>query len=1448
MTANRETTIRELLSTRRELELLRDLQRLANERAREEQRIQAVLAEGLAAADKARDAAAASIEQRLNEGRATATNEYEQTTNAARARYEKDRDAAQEEYKGLRHGVESEFDRVKEVARSEQQNASWEALTVFDALKGQPRERFVATVEQLKRSNLELAVLEQDAVDIMRMRRQWREFPPVEPSADIEAILAAENNSPPEPADDTAAITKNAVPAAAQRGWKSLPKLNSAAHRTGGESRDDAVERAVYFIAQQTSAAREHTLVLHEQKLPRLFEGGVPFGVFFGLWAIVAVPTALVLGWQHWLWIAVSLLVAVAATGGLLAWLWPRARAQSAEKFTQVQQHLADARYGLRRALEAARERGEREARALVTERDERLSSVEKKTQQLVGEREKWKEGEIGRAGQTYPQRLAQLRRDLDESLETAKQRHATALAMATEARDRHVAKNREEHAKRVRELRADYEREWESLRSRWFAGLEEMNASWQAIRTECERLFPNWNTTDYETWPAPVEPAEAIQLGTVTLDLAKVKNGIPQDERLKPAATQLQVPALMTLEEHPVLLITAEEEGRREAIDVLQLVMLRMLTAMPPGKVRFTILDPVGLGENFASFMHLADFDEHLIASRIWTDSRQIDEQLTRLTAHMETVLQKYLRNEFATIHDYNAQAGEVAEPFQVLVVANFPTNFSEAAARKLVSIATSGPRCGVYTLIMVDRKQKMPANFDLKDLEAGALHLDWVSGVAGVERSKPPVPWGLADARPQPPERKGFRWRYPAFEHLPLVLDRPPAAERFNEVVRAAGRAAKDSMKVEVPFEQVAPTANEYWSGDSGKELVVPIGRAGARRLQAVRLGKGTSQHLLVAGKTGSGKSTFLHALITNTALIYGPDQVEFYLIDFKKGVEFKTYATHHLPHARVIAIESEREFGMSVLERLDAELRRRGDLFRAAGVQDLPDFRARRTDIPVRCEGEQDGRTGMSVLPEPMPRILFIVDEFQELFVEDDKLAQDAALLLDRLVRQGRAFGIHVLLGSQTLSGAYSLARSTMGQMAVRVALQCSEADAHLILSDERNEAARFLSRPGEAIYNDQNGLLAGNHPFQVVWLPESQRVQYLKQVEEKARGARGEARGSGTRASQLAPHNLIVFEGDQPADPADNVPLREVLERGPSGPASAPQKAWLGAAVAIKEPTSATFGRHSGSNLLVVGAWEESALGVLANAVVSLAVQNKADKERGRGGDKEIKTQHVTELEAERSLSPCLPVSLSNSSARFYILDGTRPESPEAGVWQRIASALPHAIDVVGPRDTARVMNEVATELKRREAASEEDAPPIYLVIFNGGRFRELRRGEDDFSFSMDRDKPPSPDKQWAEILRNGPAWGVHSLVWCDSYNNVSRLFDRLALREFEMRVAFQMSAADSSNMLDNPAAAKLRQHRGLFASEDLGTIEKFRPYGVPTEEWLKQVSSAIRKEL
>ena len=172
------------------------------------------------------------------------------------------------------------------------------------------------------------------------------------------------------------------------------------------------------------------------------------------------------------------------------------------------------------------------------------------------------------------------------------------------------------------------------------------------------------------------------------------------------------------------------------------------------------------------------------------------------------------------------------------------------------------------------------------------------------------------------------------------------------------------------------------------------------------------------------------------------------------------------------------------------------------------------------------------------------MFIVDEFQEFFVEDDKVAQEASLLLDRLVRQGRAFGIHVHLGSQTLGGAYSLARTTLGQMAVRIALQCSETDAHLILSEE-NSAARLLSRPGEAIYNDANGMIEGNHPFQVVWLPDDRREVFLDEISRLA-----------VQRPAAARRPQIVFEGTRPADIEKNETIAALLAgAAPRQPAQA-----------------------------------------------------------------------------------------------------------------------------------------------------------------------------------------------------------------------------------------------------------------------------------------------------
>jgi hypothetical protein len=139
--------------------------------------------------------------------------------------------------------------------------------------------------------------------------------------------------------------------------------------------------------------------------------------------------------------------------------------------------------------------------------------------------------------------------------------------------------------------------------------------------------------------------------------------------------------------------------------------------------------------------------------------------------------------------------------------------------------------------------------------------------------------------------------------------------------------------------------------------------------------------------------------------------------------------------------------------------------------------------------------------------------------------------------------------------------------------------------------------------------------------------------------------------------------------------------------------------------------------------------------------------------------------------------------------------------------------------------------------------------VFCFVCGLQRFRDLRPQEDDFSFSRrDEDKPPSPSKQFAAVLRDGPAVGVYTVVWCDSLTNLNRTLERQGLREFEMRVLFQMSAADSSNLIDSPLASKLGLHRALFYSEERGQPEKFRPYGLPSAAWLEAVKEQLNKKL
>ena len=1024
-----------------------------------------------------------------------------------------------------------------------------------------------------------------------------------------------------------------------------------------------------------------------------------------------------------------------------------RKQTRNAIELTAI--NLATARNCHRLAGERAKKRHDEDLSRIANEYETSAGGLEAQLKDVVDEA-----GGLQEKGQDYVNAKAERLRVKSEEQHDQqvanidRERRAAIAAINTEAETERT-RITELATDRTRKLDEEFDENWEAIVADWKGEWENINTTITAARNACDGLFPSWDSDYLENWSPPIQFAQGAPFGALTVKTNELGDA-PEDEGLIiPADNPIELPLALNLPDYGSILLETSAAVPDTVIPTLNNLVLRLVASAPAGRLSFTIIDPIGLGQNFAGIMHLADYEDSLINSRIWTESQQIEQRLKDLNEHMEKVIQMYLRNEYATITEYNKEAGNIAEKYHFVVVSDFPTGFSEQATKRLLSIASSGARCGVFTLIHWDRRKRLPQDFAPEDLRKHSVCLS-LGEVIKLNRRE------IVGAE--------------------VLLQPPPTGDEVIDFIHRIGKASKDSNRIEVPFEQVAPKADEIWQTETTKELLVPIGRTGATKFQYLAIGRDTRQHALVAGKTGSGKSTLFHVAITNLALWCSPDEVEFYLIDFKKGVEFKCYAEAALPHAKVVAIESDREFGLSVLQRVDEELKRRGDMFRKLGVQDVAGYKA--------AGGE-----------EPMPRSLLLIDEFQEFFTEDDRVAQNASVLLDRIVRQGRAFGIHVMLGSQTLGGAHTLPRPTMGQMVVRIALACNEADSYIIL-DDTNPAARHLSRPGEGIYNDTAGSIEGNSPFQVVWLPDSVRDEYLNKVQERA------------LASDREFGRPIVFEGNAPANVTENILLEKQLTVQATDRTAIPV-IYLGAPNSIKGPTQAVFEQQSGNNMMIVGQRDEAALAILSLALLSLGAQYPKDQ------------------------------------LRIILVDGTAPETPERTYLDTVIGAVPHDIERPRAGDLADVFQTLADDLQKRIDGDPGDLHQRTFVIIHGlQKFKKLRN-EDDYGFSLDDSAPASPGAVLDNLITEGASYGMHVLITIDTLNNINRAISRKAQSEFEMRVLFQMSANDSASLIDSPKAGNLGLHRAIYYNEQEGHMETFRPYALPEATWIKEIGHQLK---
>ncbi len=810
---------------------------------------------------------------------------------------------------------------------------------------------------------------------------------------------------------------------------------------------------------------------------------------------------------------------------------------------------------------------------------------------------------------------------------------------------------------------------------------------------------------------------------------------------------------------------IATDVDHRKAATDLARSLIFRVLAAVPAGAVRFVFIDPVSLGQSVAEFRHLAEFDTRLVDQKTWTSERDIESRLEELSDHLEVVISTYLRGQFESIDDYNRHAGEVAEPYRVVVVFDYPQGFTSRSSRQLLSLIENGPRCGVHTILIhgpeqersidiaVDRLIHSMQQIDLTR-DRGRLTLADPIGtidLAFLPDTSPPITF-TADGQATTPFARlllsiGAAAR--SSQSGPVTLDR--VMPIVNKLIASGRSQHLPQLSAEAPALDPRLPAT-WWNGISAAGTYAPIGRAGAQDIAALYFSSiEIAGGGIIVGLPRSGKSTAMHAAILSMAMIYPPEELEFYLVDSKHGVEFKVY--DELPHARLVSINSEREFSVAVLQSLDGEIKRRADLMKrdAAGKANITEYR--------KATGEE------------MPRIVLFMDEFHELFEEDDALGHAAYEAFSNIVRLGPFAGIHAVVGSQTLSSMPAMDRSVLRLLPMRVAFMCNEEDADLVMGDTNREV-KALAEQGEGILNPSRGEPSHNQPFRGLYVAPDERDDFLASIQEKS------AEWGFERRPRVFDGDTLV---DRPSTAPEGFTTRPVFR--------------LGEPFTLEPWAGVTLRRGRGANVLLLGASDDDHPDIAIEGATHSCLSDAA-----AGG----LTVHVVDF-----IGDCKPAGESLDLARVC---------KAVGASYRRGSALND------------VLLNVAEAIASRREKADYDAPAVLVVLHGLHRALDLE-ADDPYASHTDRDQTvPEMSECLAGILRDGPELGCHTAVSVDGLEQFEKRLGRDLLKEFDWRIVGSgLRPTDVAALTDAYTEGEVRHSQLLIVDHARGTRRRVRAY-------------------
>ncbi len=821
---------------------------------------------------------------------------------------------------------------------------------------------------------------------------------------------------------------------------------------------------------------------------------------------------------------------------------------------------------------------------------------------------------------------------------------------------------------------------------------------------------------------------------------------------------------------------IFIEGYDQQNVQEIIETLLLRMLVSFPSDTVRMTLCDPLSLGKNLSGFLKLPP---KLRGEKVNSRPDEIANELIRLENHIEQVTQDRLGKIYSNIEEYNENVQDTPVPYHILALMDFPAGFDEAMLLRLEKISRNGPVTGVYIFAGLDNKQSFPREFNKKQIFLTGLKLKCN-------------------------EKWEIKLEHPDLGSINTIADRLPNIPLFLQLLEQV-KVGIENVSHTVPLSRIAISANKTWAGSTVNGIYIPIGIDEQGKIHQIILGQDTVHHALVGGRIGSGKTNFLHVLINQAGLLYSPEELELYLMDLKEGVEFQDY--QQLPHAKVIALETDPEYGLSLLNHIHLEFQKRGKLFTQAKFSEISEYRK---------------NTGKS-----LPRILLIIDEYQKLFDRDNSLAQEASYILEDLTRRGRSFGIHIVLSSQSPSaqGLYSGALYT--QIGLRIAFQCMDKDSQAILG-ESNLGATQIQERGLAIFNDCVGMQSANKLIRVASGSKNERSAYLKRIVNHV-------------PSLSCP---LTFNGSEPARMINSPSLMSLLARTDwreEGVSSV--NLWLGEPVAIKPETKAFLKKDSRCNFMIMGGKESQAYGLLLSTFVSLISQIDPQKLKLIIAEFEQTDSPYNHFFSRvTGYLPHMSIDVANKKNAVEHLDFLLSIlNHRMGNQEVVSDDLPLG-------DSWKTLDEVEFDgnhdIKESDANSSisnivSDDTTCVFIICGLQRWRELRGNRNDYD-------PNTYASKLLSLAEDGPEHGIHLVIWSDTYGTLSRFQFERALELFDMRVYLRLTDKDSSFLLDNVAASQLGDHRALFRDEgwESGRMEKFKPYVIPENDDLQNIITKI----